>query len=168
MSQNQDIHHQDHRTILLEWDTPEFLPARRGKIWFISTGSVLIFLLIYAFLSANLTMAIVFILLAVIFILVEKREPKMVKMIITDMGIQYKDNFYPYHHINSFWLVYHPPYVQALYLKVRTGRTLRLLRVQMNGQKPQTIRELLLKEIPEIEGAQEPTSDLLARALKLY
>ena len=75
--------------------------------------------------------------------------------------------FYPYHHINSFWLVYHPPYVQVLYLKISNGRQFKIIRIELDDQKPQEVRTLLLKEIPEIEGAQEPTADLLARILKL-
>jgi len=166
MEKNQD-QHKDHRTVLLEWEAPEFVPTPRGKLWFIVAGLVLTALVVYALMTDSLTMAIVFVLLAVVFMLVEKKEPKMLKVTITDMGIKYKGKFYPYHHINAFWLVYHPPYVRALYLRLTLGRRYKHLRIELNGQKPQKVRALLLKEVPEIEGAEELTSDLLARGLKL-
>ena len=167
MKQNQNKH-KDHRTILMEWETPEFMPTPRGRLWFVVAGAVLTAFVVYGLLSDNPTMAIVFIMLAIVFMLVEKKQPKIVRAIITDMGVQYRDEFFPYHHINAFWIVYHPPYVQVLYLRVRRGRRLDCLRIELNGQKPQKVRQLLLKEVPEIEGAQEPTTDILARVLKLH
>ncbi|MBU0706622.1 hypothetical protein KJ657_00595 [Patescibacteria group bacterium] len=166
MNKDQDKY-KDHRTSLLEWETPEFVPAPRGKRWYITAGLIMTALVLYGLFTDNLTMAIVFILMAVVFLLTEKKEPKIVKMIISDMGVQYKGQFYPYHHINSFWLVYHPPYVQALYLRIRNGRQFKHLRIELNGQRPQEVRGLLLKEVAESEGAHEPVSDALVRILKL-
>lgn len=165
MNKNKNIHH-EHETALLEWETPEFVPTPRGKIWYTVAGLVLIFFVGYAFLSGNPTMAIVFIMLAIVFLITEKRQPRNVRVIITDMGVWYKGHYYPYHHINAFWLVYHPPYVRVLYLRLRVGKNLKRLKIEMNHQKPQIVRELLLKEVPEIEGAQEPMTDLLARILR--
>ena len=160
--------HEDHRSILLEWETPEFIPTPRGRLWYITAGIIMALFVAYGLLSDNLTMAIVFIMLAIVFMMVEKKKPRMVRAVITDMGVQYKDEFYPYHHINAFWLVYHPPHVRVLYLRVRRGHRIEPLRIELNGQKPQVIRHLLLKEVPEIEGAQELTTDILARVLKLH
>lgn len=159
--------HQDHRTVLLEWETPEFVPTPRGKTWYIVAGLIVGGLVAYALFTGSFTMAIVFIMVTVIFLLLDKKDPKIMKMTITDMGIRYNRAFYPFHHINAFWIVYHPPYVRVLYLRLTTGRRYRLLRIELDGQKPQEVRELLLREIPEIEGAQEPLTDLLARILRL-
>ncbi len=159
--------HKDHRTTLLEWKTPEFVPTPRGKNWYIVAGLMLTGLIAYAFFTDNLTMVIVFIMLAAVFLMTDKKEPQIVNIIISDMGVTYKSKFYPYHHINSFWLVYHPPYVQVLYLKISNGRQFKCIRIELDGQKPQKVRALLLKEVPEIEGAHEPASDVLARILKL-
>lgn len=86
---------------------------------------------------------------------------------ITDMGFDYGGTFYPYHHINAFWIVYHPPYVRSLYLKIKSGKRYKYLKIELDHQAPQAVREMLLKEIPEIEGAQELPSDLLTRLLRL-
>jgi len=160
--------HEDHRTTLMEWETPEFTSVPRGKLWYVVAVTILALIVVYGYFSDNLTMAIVFIMLAIVFTLMDRKESRIVRVVITDMGIQYRNAFYPYHHINSFWMVYHPPYVQVLYLKVRRGRKIEHLRIELNGQKPQIVRQLLLKEVPEIEGAQERTTDILARVLKLH
>jgi len=156
----------EHQTVLLEWETPEFVPIPRGKTWYLVAGLVLAFMVGYAFLTDNLSMAVVFILVAIIFLLLEKKQPRDVMVLVTDMGVSYDGHFYPYHHINAFWLVYHPPYVRVMYLRLRQGKSYKYLKIELNHQKPQIVRELLLKEVPEIEGAQELTSDLLARIFR--
>lgn len=165
MHKNQNLH-LEHQTTLLEWVTPEFIPLPRGKTWYMAAGLALVFFVGYALFTDNPTMAIVFIMLAIVFMLSEKRQPRDIKVTITDLGIIYKGQFIPYHHINAFWLVYHPPYVRALYLRLRVGKGFTRLKIELNHQKPQTVRGLLLKEVPEIEGAQEPMIDLLARILR--
>ncbi len=166
MEKNKTKHH-DHREVLLEWETLDFIPTPRGKTWYIAAGLIVAGLLVYALATGSWTMAIAFIMLGVVFMLAEKRNPKKVKVVISDMGISYNGSFYPYHHVNAFWVVYHPPYVRVLYLRLSNGRNYKLLRIELNHQKPQEVRELLLRELPEIEGAQEPFSDLMARILRL-
>ncbi len=166
MEKNQD-QHKDHRTVLLEWEAPEFVRSHRGKTWYVIAALVLVGLLTYAYFTGSLTMAIVFIVLAGVFLLIDKREPRKMKVVITDMGIQYNGNFHPFHNISTFWTVYHPPYVQLLYLRLNNGKGYKILKIELNHQKPQEVRDLLLDEIPEAEGAMEPMSELLARILKL-
>lgn len=165
MDKNKNPLH-EHQTVLLEWETPEFIPIPRGKTWYLVAGLVLTALVAYALFTDSLSMAVVFIMLAIVFLLTEKRQPRDVRVAITDLGVLYNDRFYPYHHINAFWLVYHPPYVRVLYLRLREGKGYRYLKIELSHQKPQKVRELLLKELPEIEGAQELTTDLLARILR--
>lgn len=157
----------EHLNILLEWVAPDFIPLPRGKRWYLAAGLFTAILIAYALLSGSITMAIVFALLAGLFILTEKKPPRDIRVLITDMGIQYGGEFYPYHHINAFWIVFHPPYVRALYLKLTSGKRYRIMKIELDEQAPQAVRTLLLKEIPEIEGAQEPATDLMARILRL-
>ena len=157
----------DHRKTLHEWDTPEFIPMSRGKRWYIVAGLIFLALILYAVSTGSATMAIVFIAVAIVFMLIEKRKPRKMQVKIMDMGIMYDKRFYPYHHINSFWMVYHPPYVRALYLKIREGSRLRDVKIELNHENPTEIRKLLMEEIPEIEGGTEPMLDLLSRILRI-
>ena len=99
--------------------------------------------------------------------LIEHKHPRIVKVIVTDMGIEYDGTFYPFHHINAFWTVYHPPYVRAMYLRINVGKRFKIIRIELYDQSPVVIRETLIKEIPEIEGAEEPLMDTLTRLLRL-
>jgi hypothetical protein len=67
-SQNKNKH-KDHRTTLLEWETPEFVPIPRSKVWYIVAGVIMGALITYALFSGNLTIAIVFIMIVVLFLL---------------------------------------------------------------------------------------------------
>jgi len=157
----------DHRKVLHEWDTPEFIPTPRGKTWYIVAGTILGLLVLYGIISKSITMVLVFIAFALVFLLLEKRQPQQLRVQVTDMGIGYHGEFYPYHHINSFWIVYHPPYIQVLYLKIRRGKRFYNIKIELNHENPSEIRQLLMNEIPEVEGAGEPIMDLLARLLRL-
>lgn len=167
MNQNQ-TQTADHRKTLLSWEAPEYIRHHRGRNWYIVAGLVLAGLLTYAFFTGSLTMALAFILLAAVFLLAERKQPRRLITRVTDLGIEHGGEFYPFHHINAFWLVYYPPLVTAMYLRVIKGRHIKHLRIELGDQMPQEVRELLLKELPEIEGAREPFSDLLARLLKLH
>ena len=163
---NQDKHI-DHRTVLHEWDTPEFISFPRGKKWYIVAGTIAVALIAYAVFSQSITMAIVFVLITALFMLTEHKTPRDVRVAITDMGIEYDGKFYPYHHINAFWMVYHPPYVRSMYLRISVGRRFQVLKIELDDQNPIEIRKILINEIPEIEGADEPLMDILIRLLRL-
>ena len=153
--------------VLLEWETPEFVSIPRGRRWYLVAGLALTALVTYALWNGSWTMAIFFLLASILFLFAEKKQPKNLPMVITDLGIFYGKHFYSYHEVSSFWMVYHPPYVRSLYLKVREGRRNKRLKIELDHQAPQPVRALLLKEVPEFEGAQEPFSDLLIRLLRL-
>lgn len=151
----------------MEWQTPEFKPMHRGKVWYIVASTIFALLLIYALASQSITMAIAFITVAIIFALIEKKEPRMVNVQVTDLGVFYRGKFYPYHEINAFWIVYHPPFVEVLYLRLRKKKYFVNIKIELNQENPAELRNLLMKEIPELEGAQEPTIDILTRLFKL-
>lgn len=155
-----------HDDILLQWRTPEFIPVERGKVWYMTASVIVISLVVYAIFTNSATMAIVFILLAGMFFMTHKRKPRIVDVMITKLGVVYDKKFYHYTAINSFWIVYHPPYVRVLYLRLG-GKTYRTVKIELNHQDPTEVRNLLSKELPELEGMDEHGFDMLARILRL-
>jgi len=85
---------------------------------------------------------------------------------ITELGVFYDRTFYHYTAINAFWVVYHPPFVRVLYLRLG-GKTYRLLKIELNDQNPTEVRRLLSGELPEAEGMEENVFDMLTRILRL-
>ena len=161
-----DITPETHDEVLLEWKTPEFIPMHRTKLWYIIAGIIMTGIIAYAFYSESITMAIVFILLAGIFMMTNKKEPRMIDVKISKLGVIYDKKFYHYHNINAFWVVYHPPYIRSLYLRIG-GKNFQYIKIELNHQNPVDVRNLLSKEIPEIEGAEERSIDMITRLLRL-
>ncbi|MDH5596972.1 MAG: hypothetical protein OEY44_02615 [Candidatus Peregrinibacteria bacterium] len=157
----------DHRKTLLEWDAPEFIPYRRGKVWYLVAGAIMGSFILYALFSGSITMALAFLMIMILFMIIERRKPRTMKVRITDMGVEYDGHFYSFHQINAFWIVYHPPLVQVLYLRVSEGKQLKNLKIELDEQDPVALRKLLIQEIPEMEGASELTVDMLARILRI-
>ena len=164
---NNNVEHSlRHNKVLLEWRTPEFIPHPRGKIWFIIAGILILSFVIYAILTNSATTAIVFIILTGVYYLTHNQEPRIISIKITELGISIDKNFYPYNTINSFWIVYHPPFVRTLNLRLGT-KSFTQIKIELSEQNPVEVRQFLAKEIPEIEGAEESMIDILIRLLRL-
>jgi len=155
-----------HNRELLTWKTPDFVPHPKGQNWIILASTGLLALIVYALITGSATMAIVFILLGGMYYLTHNQTPKIIDVKITELGVWVADKFLPYNTINSFWVVYHPPFVRRLYLKVgaKAGRT---VVIELNEQNPVEVRTLLAREVPEIEDKEEGFTDILIRLLRL-
>jgi hypothetical protein len=158
---------ENHGMTLLEWETPEFIPLKRGPAWYLVAFLILAFLIGYALVTESFTMAIVFVMLAAVFLLTQNRHPRMITIRFTDLGVHIGRHFYSYHQVNAFWIIYHPPYVRSLYFRISQGKHFKIIKVELNHQDPREVREVLLNEVPEIEGAHEPMADILTRILRL-
>ena len=151
---------------LLIWKAPEFIPYHRGVKWLIAAGVILALLVIYAIYTDSATMAMALIAIAGAYYLTHRQQPKIIDVEINELGIEVDDKFYPYSQINSFWIIYHPPYVQTLYIKLG-GKVKKTISIQLGNQNPAELRSFLTKEIPEVEGGEESMMDTLTRLFKL-
>ncbi len=152
--------------LLLRWKAPEFINHYRSPRWFIVAGSILLLLVAYALYTQSATMAVVFIVLAGVYYLTHNQEPKIIDIKLTELGIFVDKKFYAYHMINSFWIVYQPPYVQTINLRLG-NKSLSRITIQLDRQNPVDVRKILSKEIPEIEGQDESMTDIFIRLLRL-
>ncbi len=162
----QENENQESNGVLLKWHSPEFLPHPREKRWLMLASVVLIGLIAYAIFTGSATMAIVFILLAGMYYLTHNQEPKLFDVAITELGIYVGETFYAYNNIGAFWIVYHPPFVSVLYLKIGS-KNAKTIRIELNEQNPVEVRKLLAKEVPEIEDQEESATDMLIRLMRL-
>ena len=155
-----------HNKLLLEWKAPEFISHPKSATWFLMASIVILLLIVYAIYTNSATMAIVFIVLAGVYYLTHRQTHRMIDIKITELGIYMDEKFYPYNMINSFWVVYHPPYVHTLNLRLGTKSRTKIT-IQLDQQNPVEVRKLLAREIPEIEGEEESFGDALVRLLRL-
>ena len=157
---------ENHNAALLSWKAPSFMPFHRGRVWHLVAGTLMGLLVTYALISGSITMTLALAALVVAFYLSHKQQPRMVEVSVRELGIEYDGALYPYHQIKSFWLLYHPPYVSVLYLKLGDKHP-KLIKIELADQNPNKLRKLLLNEIPEDEGGNEPPFDLFARLMRL-
>jgi len=155
-----------HNKLRMEWKTPEFIHHEKSKTWFLMAGLLIVALIAYALYTNSATMAIVFIVLAGVYYLTHNQQPKIIDIKITDLGIFVDQAFHPYNQINSFWIVYHPPFVHTLNFRLGTKGRPRIT-IQLNQQNPVEVRKALAKEIPEVEGEGESMTEMVTRMLRL-
>ncbi len=153
--------------ILDEWQFPEFVKYQRNRRWYIIAGISVALLLIYSAFTANILFAMIIIIASIIFIINQKRDPKMISFKISEEGIVVDETLYEWPEIKNFWIIYEPPKVKNLYFEFKS-LLLPRLPIPLQDQDPIKIREVLLDYIDEdIEREGEPISDGISRTLKL-
>ncbi len=151
---------------ILSWIAPETIRHERGILWKIITTIVLISAIIANFYYDNPTFAVAIIALVLVYYLAHLEHPKDVEIKISNIGIKVGSRKYPYSRIKAFWLIYEPPYTKTLNIRV-SGEVISDITIQLDGQSPSPVRELLIEKIPELEGETEKISDILFRLFKI-
>ena len=151
---------------LARWHAPNFLRYERGPVWFTIMGTVDGLLLLYAFLTSSLSMALVFLLVPVVLILEHRRKPELVEVIISEYGIKFGNLKFPYSNIKKFWILHTPPNLDELHL-LTSDRLHSEVTIPLMGTDPVALRQYLVTQILEWEGKGPSTLDTLIRLLRL-
>ncbi|MFH1632037.1 MAG: hypothetical protein ABIA47_03420 [bacterium] len=151
---------------LVSWETWEFPPHERSRLWYIATVVVGIGLLIYAIASANYLFAIIILMMGVIVMISGLRHPDQVIVHITDQGVVLGDEFFSYDEIKDFSIVYSPPEVKLLYVDF-VSMLKPMLTIPLEDANPNVIRDALLQySFENLERESETVSDLFRRLYK--
>ncbi|HLG25207.1 MAG TPA: hypothetical protein VI588_00215 [Candidatus Gracilibacteria bacterium] len=155
-----------HDRVVLSWEAPEYIQQHKGPRWYIGAGIVLAVTVAIALLTDNWTLALAALAFAGVYQYTHTHHPpKMTEVRITEMGIYVGEMFFPYSHIQAFWIIYANG-TKTLNLRV-IGRMFSDVIIQMNHQNPVEVRQYLVGQIPEWEGKNERLGDILLRLLKL-
>ncbi|MDP4008795.1 MAG: hypothetical protein Q8P68_06435 [Candidatus Peregrinibacteria bacterium] len=154
-----------HSEVIISWVSPSFVKHDKGIAWYVVAGLILIGILWYSLYSASWSTALVFLLFAGVYIMNSKHEPAGIVTAITELGVQHGTQFFPYSKIKGYWLVYKPPQVKVIHLQL-TGRGGEIT-IDLGDQPAASVRNILSREIPEIEGKGEPFVNYVTRILKL-
>lgn len=152
--------------ILLSWDAPEYIKHAKGKLWFLLSGIVVIFFVLYAIWTSSWTMAVAFIALAGVYSITHHKEPGRIRVNVDDFGITVAGKKIPYNQIKTFWIISKPPIVNVLKLLL-TEKFMGEMTIQLDGQDPGEVRKILIRHIPEFEGRGESFVDFIIRSFKL-
>jgi hypothetical protein len=150
----------------ISWIAPEAIIHERGPTWKIVTSLVVLGAIIWGIYTGAWTFSLVVAVFAVTYSLIHLQHPRAVEIKISDIGIKVGYRKYNYSQIKSFWLIYDPPYVQTLNIRV-SGQIVDDITIQIRDQSPSEIREFLMTKIPELEGQTEKLSDIFLRLFKI-
>ncbi len=153
---------------IISWQVPEYEKHERNKSWYVLASIIGLLFLVYAIYTKNFLFAVIIIVVALIIILHDSREPDLIKVSITDEGIVVGRKFYDYDEIKDFSIVYKPKQgVKNLYFEFKNVIRQRLS-IPLKDMNPLSIRENLLKYLPEdLDRTDQPLSEGLAKMFKL-
>ena len=161
----EDLKHYD--KAIFSWKAKEYIRHERGPRWYIAAVITVILLVFWSLVSRNWTMALAVVAFAgVYYYLHIHQHPRDIEVIISEMGIKVGTMVFPYTHIQSFWMIYQPPFVKTLNLHVDKKLYSHIV-IQLGDQDPTSVRQFLCTQINEQEGKNESFGDILLRLLKL-
>lgn len=160
-------HQQAYDKAVFSWTTPEYIQHAKSRTWYIIEAFTVSLLLLFSVISSNYTMSLALVtLVAVYHYLQAKHPPKNIKIIISKIGIKVGNMTFPYSHIQSFWIMYNPPFLKTLNFRAKQHFFVDIA-VQLADMDPVPVRHFLSKQIPELKDKTEQWSDAALRFLKL-
>ncbi len=152
---------------LLSWNFPEYQQYDRGVLWYLITFILAGGLLLYAYLDRNFLFIIMILLVLFILFTHHRRDPIRLTITLFERGVQIGKDFFLYRDLDSFAVLYEPPYVKRLYLMPKNSILKREYSIQLMATNPLEVRKILLDYVREdLEKETESTHDTLSRILK--
>lgn len=158
--------HSAYDEVILSWLAPEYHVYNKGQYWNAGFFALILISALFGIYFGAWTFSLAIIAFGIAFYLTHKNPPKEVEVVISDIGIKIGNKKYPFNRIKGFWILYEPPFLTTLNIRVE-DEFMRDITIQLNNQHPAAIRESLITKIPEYEGMNEPFWDTLTRLLKL-
>jgi hypothetical protein len=86
---------------------------------------------------------------------------------IWEDGVTINDKMYPFENMESFWIIYRPPEIKYLYLRLK-GALRPDLVIPLENADPVSIRQNLLRFVPEdTKKEDESVAEAITRTYKL-
>ena len=121
---------------------------------------------IYGVQTSGWTFSIAILVFAGVYLLFHSKDPKRVPVKVSHVGIKVGNHFVPYSHMRTFWIVYRPPYISALNIRM-SRKMMPDLMISLEEENPGPLREYIATQIPEWEGKEEAFTNTLVRLLRL-
>lgn len=146
---------------LLEWDAPEYVEHKKSADWYWYLALGVVLLLIYSAYERSFLFGALVVIGWFTIMLYSARSPKIIKISISENGIQIEQNLYPWTNIKSFWI-----FSEKEELLLELKKTLMPhMKIPLGDADQKTAREIISKFIPEKEQ-EESFVDNLADLIK--
>ena len=164
----------------IRWDVPEYHKQTRSTSWHITATVAAFLMLFFCFFSfngwrliflgtsSNYLFALIIIIVAIIMIVKESQEPKLIKIELGLEGIKVGEVFFDYDQFKNFSVLYKPKQsIKNLYLEYKNGLLPRLS-LPLRHLDALSVRNYLIKYLDEdLERTDPPLSEQLTKLLKL-
>lgn len=152
--------------VLMSWQAPEYEQQRKPRSWYIASAVLALLLIGVSVYLRNYLLLIIVVMLGVVVILMDRKNPLILKIEMHERGIAIAEKFYPYSVLESFWIIYDPP-LKTLNFRMKRN-FFPFLAIQLEDQNPNELREILAKYLPENrEITEESPKERLTRIFKI-
>ncbi len=152
---------------IISWHAPEYMKYHKGFYWYLVASTIFLTIIIYGVLSKDVVLSLVFLVLAGVYFLLSRDHPVIIEHELTTLGVKAKRKFYPYSDIESFYIVYEPPHVTTLNIRIKKSIVNEIV-IQLGNSPVDDVREVLFNRgIRELEGQKESISSIFSRILRL-
>lgn len=152
---------------ILSWIAPEYLQHPKSVRWWTGAAIITLIAILLEAISGNWTMLAATITFAAVYYFThEFRPPRHTKINISDLGVKVGHRKILYSEIEFFWIIYNPPEVKRLFLRIKDTFMPDLI-LELETQDPHTVKAVLEKHLIELIGVREHLTDHVLRLLKL-
>ncbi|NBS41785.1 hypothetical protein EBS80_03945 [bacterium] len=152
---------------LVSWEIDEYPRAIRSRKWYMIAGLIGVTLIVYAVATANFLFAVIVLMIGVITLISDFKQPDRVTVSLTTTGLVIGDAYYDFRAIRDFSIVYEPPEVKLLYVTFRQMWQ-PMLAVPLEETDPNTVRnEMLPFCLENLDRTSETLTEVLRRVYKL-
>lgn len=138
----------------------------RGWLWYIIALSVIIWLVVWGFLTKQYVMSFLIILIAWVSFFVDNNSEENVQVSITNLWIKVNNMFYDFSKIEAYTLIYE--WEDAVLLRLLLiKKWIRYIDLTIDSNIAVDLKQILPNFIAEDEKAELSFSDKLIRMLKL-
>jgi hypothetical protein len=154
--------------VIMSWEVPEYDKYERSKRWYIYASIVCLGVLVYSFFSSNFLFAVIIVLITIVVIMDDARQPDQVGFAIMEEGVSIGKKFIDYDELKNFSIIYKPRQgVKKLYFEFNNIFRPRLS-INIDDANPLKIRDNLLNYLQEdLERDGEPLSEALGKTFKI-
>jgi hypothetical protein len=167
--ENLDAEHPfpDFNKAIFSWIAPEYLQHPKSLRWWSAAAVVLLIAIILEAITGSWTMLAATVVFAIVYYITHQyHPPRHTKINLSELGVKIGHQQIPYAEIECFWIIYHPPSVKRLFLRIKDSFLPDLV-IELENQDPQAIKAFLEHHLVEITGVKEHFSDQLLRLLKM-
>ena len=138
----------------ISWTAPEYKHYEKNAGWYTTLISIAILIAgFFVVVENDYFAAITILLLAGLVTFFAKQTPEEIEIELGTKSVRFGNLHFPYKQIKHFWVVHNERH-KAVNL-VTTTYINNVIVLELNQQDPDTIREFLLKHLPEHEATQE-------------